>query len=92
MENVRVDTVPTTNLDARVRNFQGKLFVAGPTQVLELTETASFVWKQIDGRRSVRELAAALSSEYDVDVDTATDDVAELVDELVDVGVVTVKV
>ena len=77
------DAVPARRLDARIRNLGGTMLVAGPREVLELTDTAAFVWNRIDGDRTVRELGEALATEYDVGVDTATEDVAELVEELV---------
>ena len=77
------DAVPSRRLDARIRNVGGTLLVGGPREVLELTETAAFVWNRIDGDRTIRDLGAALASEYDVPVETATEDVAELVEELV---------
>ena len=77
------EAVPARRLDARIRNLGGTMLVAGPREVLELTDTAAFVWNRIDGDRTVRELGEALATEYDVGVDTATEDVAELVEELV---------
>jgi hypothetical protein len=85
------DAVPVRRLDARIRNLGGTIVVAGPHEVLELTETAAFVWKRIDGDRTIRELGEELASQYDVGVDTATEDVAELVEELVAGEIVTVR-
>jgi pyrroloquinoline quinone biosynthesis protein D len=78
-------------LDARIRKLAGSILVAGPQEVRELSDTASFVWDRIDGSRTIGEIGEALAAEYDVDVKTATDDVAELVGELVAVEVVTLR-
>ena len=83
--------VPARRLDARIRNIRGTILVAGPHEVLELTETAAFVWNRIDGDRTIRDLGWALASEYDVPVETATEDVAELVDELVANEIVSIR-
>lgn len=40
------------------------------------------IWQLCDGRRTVSEVAAAISDEFDVDRATAASDVAELLDEL----------
>jgi hypothetical protein len=85
------DAVPAPRLEARVRNLGDKVLVAGPEQVLELADTAVVIWKQIDGKRTVREIGGALASEYDVDPETATQDVAELVQELVDGEIVRLR-
>jgi hypothetical protein len=80
--------VPRRRLNARVRNFRDRTMVAGSSQPLELSESAAFLWRLIDGRRSVGDLADALCAEYEVDRDTAVADVAELVGALHDAGVV----
>jgi Coenzyme PQQ synthesis protein D (PqqD) len=85
------DVVPVPQLDARVRNLGDKVLVAGPEQVLELADTAVFVWKHIDGRRTVGEIGEALAAEYDIDAETATEDVAELVQELVEGQIVRLR-
>ena len=85
------DAVPARRLDARVRNVGGTILVAGPREVLELTETAAFVWNRMDGERTIRALGQELSNEYDVELETATEDVAELVDDLVAAELVDVS-
>ena len=47
--------------------------------VYTLNEVGSFVWRLIDGRRSVREIAEAVGSEFAVAPDLAAHDVDELV-------------
>jgi hypothetical protein len=81
--------VPCRSLDARVRNYRGVTMVAGPTQALELSETAAFVWRSLDEGRSVAAIAALMADAYDVDERTAGGDVVELLTELAAVGVVT---
>jgi len=88
---VAPDAVPAPRLEARVRNLGDKVLVAGPEQVLELADTAVVIWKSIDGKRTVREIGSLLASEYDVDEDTATRDVAELVEELVQGEIVRLR-
>jgi Coenzyme PQQ synthesis protein D (PqqD) len=82
------DRIPRRSLTARVRNVRGRITVAGADQPLELSDTATFLWRSIDGRRSVRDLADALCAEYDIDRDTAMADVVELVEVLNGAGVV----
>ena len=44
-----------------------------------LNRTANNVWKRCDGRATTRQIAETISVEYDVDFDSALDDVEQLV-------------
>ena len=59
-------------------------------KLLSLNETAAWLWKQAKamGNFSVDELAAKLCEEYDVSADDAKADVAAMIDEWQQVGVV----
>lgn len=82
------DSVAVPRLDVRVRNVGGALTVARGENVFELSETAGFLWRLADGRRSLRALAEALVAEYAVDLDTALADVEETLTALADGGLV----
>lgn len=49
----------------------------------ELNETGSFLWKNIDGRRTAAELAALLAAEYEVTPGAALADTEALLQQLV---------
>ncbi len=85
---VRAASVPRWRIDARVRTMRGKTFVAGPREARELDETAAFIWRMLDGTRTVQQIAEAVCAEYAVDAGTAVTDVTELVTELIGCGVV----
>ena len=51
-----------------------------------LNGTAQAVWDELDGRRSLAEVAAKLSREYNADVAEIERDVLELVADLLDRG------
>ena len=59
-------------------------------KLLSLNETAAWLWKQAKamGEFSVDELAAKLCEEYEVSADDAKADVAAMIDEWQQVGVV----
>ncbi|MEU8505277.1 PqqD family protein [Streptomyces brevispora] len=82
-------SVPTRRLDARVRNVRGQMMIAGPTQAFELSETAAFIWKQIDGSNTVAQIGRLLAAEYEVDEQTAVEDTAEVIVELAASSVIT---
>jgi len=48
----------------------------------ELNDTGSFLWRNIDGRRTAEDLAALLVEQYDVARETALADTLELLEEL----------
>jgi Coenzyme PQQ synthesis protein D (PqqD) len=52
----------------------------------ELNEVASRIWALCDGRRTVREIAARLVEEFEVDLTTAEQDAADFVREMLQGG------
>lgn len=76
------DRVLGPRFDMRVRNSGGRLIVAADGTSLELSESAGFVFRQVDGTRTVGEIGALLAAEYDIDVAEATADAAEVLAEL----------
>jgi Coenzyme PQQ synthesis protein D (PqqD) len=76
------EAVPAPRLGVRVRNYRGTILVGWADRVFELTEVAGFLWARIDGVRSVRELAAAVAAEYQVDDAVVLADVAEAIADL----------
>ncbi|MCK6440240.1 MAG: PqqD family protein [Planctomycetes bacterium] len=52
-----------------------------------LLETASFIWQRCDGRNTVDDIVAAMTSVYDVAHDDAERDVREMVGQWIDAGI-----
>ncbi|MFD2474342.1 PqqD family protein [Amycolatopsis silviterrae] len=80
-------SVPRLSLDAKVRRFRGALLVAVGEETLELTDSAAFLFRAVDGARSVADIGTLLAQEYDVPADEAAEDAAGFLGELVDNGV-----
>ncbi|MEV8511990.1 PqqD family protein [Dactylosporangium sp. NPDC051484] len=76
------DTVPRRRLGARVRKYRGKLFVATADRALELDECAEFVFRQVDGSRTVRQIGEQVAVTYGISLDRAVRDSAGLLVEL----------
>jgi hypothetical protein len=76
-----VNECPERNPKLAWREIDGEIVIISPedSQVHELNETASLIWKYSDGIRSCREIAAELAAEFDVSLEVARDDVAQLV-------------
>ena len=66
------------------REIDDEIVIVSPDDSVlhELNETGSFVWKQLDGRRPVAEIAAGLAAEYDVGTEDALRDVETFLGEL----------
>jgi hypothetical protein len=78
-------------MHVRLRRHQGRFVVGGYEHVFELSDTATFIWRHIDGVRTVGELGELVSAEYDVAAEIAVADVAELVADLAAAGVLAVR-
>ncbi len=57
--------------------------------IYTLNEIAAFIWESIDGKLSIENICTRLVEEFDVDIETATRDVLELLRQLKDLGVVS---
>jgi len=56
--------------------------IADMNSVYTLNETGAFLWEQIDGKKSVKDLIEALISEYEIDKESATRDVLSFIEEM----------
>ncbi|MEV0622093.1 PqqD family protein [Nonomuraea sp. NPDC050404] len=77
-----LDAVPRRPMNVRIRNHRGTTVIGGYEHALELSESAAFVWRQIDGVRTLREIGRLMAGEYDIGEESAAHDVAELAAEL----------
>lgn len=76
-----MDCRPTRNTQLAWREIDGEIVIISPedSQVHELNETAALIWKAADGAQSVDEIAAGVAAQFDVALETARADVAELI-------------
>jgi hypothetical protein len=56
--------------------------IADMNSVYTLNETGAFIWEQINGKRSVEEIMRALTTEYDIDKDSAEADVFSFIENM----------
>ena len=72
---------PPRRRDVVIHAHDNEVVVSLPVEgsTFHLNGTAAFVWGQCDGRRTTRDIATALSDDYDVTFDDALNDVEELV-------------
>ena len=55
--------------------------------LLSVNETAAWLWEHIEGEADADRLAADMCGEYDVDLHTATQDIAHIFEAWADAGV-----
>ncbi|MER5557162.1 PqqD family protein [Streptomyces sp. NPDC002506] len=84
-------TVAALPLNVKIRNHRGKTIVGGYRHFYELTESAAFIWRQIDGVRTVSDIARLIAEEYDIDQATVVGDVVELFTELAEHDVIKIS-
>jgi len=85
------DTVPARALTSRIRKFQGAVYVMAGEQAFELDDIAGFVYRQVNGIRSLADIGAVLAQEYAIDLPEAIADVTELIVELAEHQVVELR-
>ncbi|MCT9088891.1 PqqD family protein [Streptomyces sp. ASQP_92] len=84
-------TVAALPLNVKIRNHRGKTIVGGYQHFFELTESAAYIWRQIDGIRTVTDIARLIAEEYDIDQETVIEDVVELFTELAEHDVIKIS-
>ena len=67
------------------REIDDETVIISPTENVmhELNDTGSFLWKNVDGRRTAAELAALLVAEYEVTPSAALADTEALLQQLI---------
>lgn len=56
--------------------------IADMTSLYTLNETGAFIWEKIDGTRTVGDIIKSLTEEFDVDNETAKEDVFSFINEM----------
>lgn len=75
---------PQRNPKLAWREIDGEAVIISPddSQVHELNETASVIWKIADGKHSVDQIAEVVAEGYEVPLEVAQADVRELIEML----------
>ena len=83
---MNADARPAHNPLLAWREVEGAIIIISPEDSVlhELNGTASFIWKQMDGERTIEQIAALVTEEFDVAPEAALADVQELMATLVE--------
>jgi hypothetical protein len=93
---ITINSVLIPSEDIVAREIEGELIiiplVAGigdmEDELFSLNDTAKAIWKQLDGRKNLAQIAAGLASEYNADLKKIERDVLGLMGELFNRGIV----
>lgn len=56
--------------------------IADMNSVFTLNETGAFIWEKINGKRNVEDIITALTKEFEIDNDTASEDMFSFIDHM----------
>ena len=74
---------PSTKVSARIIDGQLIILKPGSDQLLRFNAVATFIWSQLEVQpSSIEKLAASIVETFDVNVDTATSDCQEFIQDM----------
>ncbi len=84
------DKVFTQNSQCPVRSIGDGLVIMAPSgdTTHSLEDIGAFIWNQIDGKRTLQDILEAILSVYDVEEDTAKDDLSNFISQMLDSGLI----
>ena len=90
--DVKLSDTPTRNDENAVRQIEDVVFVMNPdtSELHSFNDVGHRVWDLVDGSRTVATIVAAIADEYEVDRQTAENDVLEFLQKLQDKDVVRI--
>ena len=90
MDKIQLDSIPVISRDVvgRIYDQEGVLVNTRKAQIKVINEVGAYIWSIVDGVRSVQEIARAVSTQYDVELDQAEQDTLEFVRDLSQKGLI----
>jgi hypothetical protein len=79
---------PTRRAEFEERIVEGEMVVMDKEseQIHQLNQTASFIWQLCDGEHDRQQIAEELATAFQVDTETAQQDVADTLEKLEEIG------
>jgi pyrroloquinoline quinone biosynthesis protein D len=83
---------PTQNLETAARKIDDLFYVMNPdtSELHNFNEVGTRIWELIDGQRTVADIAAVLTQEYEVDGATVEADLLEFLTSLQGKGLIEI--
>ena len=91
MMDLQAVPMPNDNFCVREVGDETVFLTESGTEVLSLNAVGSFVWQQVDGNHSLRDILDLICDEYDVEAEQAETDLRGFVAELADHKLLTVQ-
>lgn len=90
MDIIQLVSIPVISRDviSRIYDQEGVLVNTRKAQIKVINEVGAYIWSMIDGVRSVQDIARAVSTQYDVELDQAEQDTLEFVRDLSQKGLI----
>ena len=97
--NVTLNTICAPADDIVAREIEGEIIIVplasgigdAEDELYTLNETGQAIWQQLDGEKTLAQVAAALTSAFDAPLDAIQADVLGFASELARRGILTVK-
>jgi Coenzyme PQQ synthesis protein D (PqqD) len=89
---VKLGDTPTRNDENAVRQIEDVVFVMNPdtSELHSFNEVGHRIWDLVDGSRTVATIVETIVDEYEIDRETAEDDVLKFLQRLQDKDVVRI--
>jgi len=82
---------PLRNDSFIYREIDGETFVLSESgkKIITLNKLASFIWQRCDGRQSLMQIKDEILETFEVDTETAKNDISRFVNQMIDNDMVT---
>lgn len=84
------DSIFTQNDQCPVRNIGDGLVIMAPSgdTTHSLEDIGAFIWNQLDGQRTLQDVLAAILVDYDIDEETAREDLQNFISQMLTAGLI----
>ena len=87
------ESLPRQNAAVAARTIEGSAYLVDPrtSAFYQLNSVATRIWELCDGETTVEGIAAALTEEFEVALETARDDTSTMIEKFVKMGLLELE-
>lgn len=74
--------IPVRNIFAQCRAINGKIYLHFNNEAIELDDVGELIWINMNGRNSVKKIAAQIATKFNVNQTLVEEDVLEFISDL----------
>ena len=84
------DKIFAQNEECPVRSIGEGLVIMAPSgdTTHSLEDLGAFIWKQLDGKKTLQQVLETILDDYDIDQDTARQDLTDFITQMLDAGLI----